>query len=50
MEYATTLNQKEYEVKYNLEFAYNNTSNINQAQALETTPYVQGTYNGLYLL
>jgi len=40
MEYATTLNQKEYELKYNLETAYNN-SNINQAQAAETTPYVQ---------
>jgi len=55
MEYATTLNQKEYEIKYNLELAASPSPvrrgiGVRLVNAANTTPYVQGTYNGLYLL
>jgi len=49
MQYSTTNNRKEYELKYEMELAQTDTV-IQTTYAESTMPYVHGTYNGLYLL
>ncbi|QFR39771.1 prepilin-type N-terminal cleavage/methylation domain-containing protein [Candidatus Gracilibacteria bacterium 28_42_T64] len=48
MKYATTLSRKEYELKYDFELAQNSITTTSYAES--TSPYVKGSYNGLYLL